>query len=165
MTQRSTLAIRVSALAVGAWFRDGFASRGFGEQADPFAHLAAQAIEVHQIQTLLIDEVGCAGGQGVERGFGPFLCIGGEHDDPQFGSPDQQLPQHLQSVGPLHLDIQRHDIGIGLGDQRERLLPGRGLAHDLDAGGGGQHFAEGFANERRIINYEDPDHAIADFRR
>jgi len=47
-----------------------------------------------------------------------------------------QYPCRFESVDARHADVHEHDVGPDIAGQLHRLVPVRGLAHDLKLVGG-----------------------------
>ena len=63
----------------------------------------------------------------------------------------------LESVDPGHADVDQHEVGIELPRERERLLPGAGLAQVLEAVGRLDHLPCGLAEHGLVVDRHHPD--------
>ncbi len=68
-----------------------------------------------------------------------------------------EAARRLESVDPGHADVDQHEVGIELARERERLLPGAGLAQVLEAVGRLDHLPCGLAEHGLVVDRHHPD--------
>ena len=69
----------------------------------------------------------------LKRGLHELGVRGGrEHHDLHGGVPRAQLIETGEPVHVRHADVEKHEVGIGLRDERKHLRARLRLAHDLE---------------------------------
>jgi hypothetical protein len=56
----------------------------------------------------------------------------GQCEEALGGPPERDLADHLHAAAARHLDVEQHDVGLGLEHEPHRVLDGRGVAAHLD---------------------------------
>lgn len=109
-------------------------------------------------QDVLDQETGGAGAQRVEDVL--VHAVVGQHDDVYVGQGRVRgdAPGRLDAVHDGHLDVDESDVGQPLLGEREALLAVGGLGHHLDVVLEVEQRAEAAADERLVIDQQDPDH-------
>ena len=69
----------------------------------------------------------------------------------------RQRREHAEAVEVRHHQIERHHVGLELGDLLERLEPVARDADDLDPRARRQRLAQHLARERRVVDDQHPD--------
>ena len=73
----------------------------------------------------------------------------------------EDLCRRSEAVHDRHPDVHEHDVRAGPGHHLEPLTSVSGLADDIDVGLRGEQHADAGAEQRLIVDEDDPDHAIS----
>ena len=84
-------------------------------------------------------------------------ALGRDQHDSGSGMCGAEAARRLESVDPGHADVDQHEVGIELARERERLLPGAGLAQVLEAVGRLDHLPCGLAEHGLVVDRHHPD--------
>ena len=70
----------------------------------------------------------------------------------------EQPAQCGEAVHPFHCHVERHHVGVGVGDEPQRFLGAPGLAHHANVGSACKAPAKGLTHEGGVVDDEDADH-------
>jgi hypothetical protein len=82
--------------------------------------------------------------------------VGGEHQHPRRFRSGAQLPGGVDSVEAGHAQVHQDQVGPQLDDPGEGLVPVGSLAHDLEVGLLAEHRDQSSANDRVVVDHEEP---------
>jgi hypothetical protein len=120
--------------------------------------LPPQRVQIHDVEGGLVDELHGARRQRVHRGLGSLPGVDREHDDLEPGLPAQQSAQHLDPVHARHRHVQRDQVGVGAGNQLQRLQAVGRLADHPEPRLGVEDPRQCPPHEGGIVHHEDADH-------
>jgi NTE family protein len=110
---------------------------------------------------VLHQEPGRAGLQRVEHVLVQAV-VGEDHD---VGAGESGIrrdpPGRLDAVHPRHLDVDQRDVGQVVPGLPDAFLAVRGLRHDLDVVLGVEQRPETAADQRLVVDEQNPDHGCA----
>ena len=81
------------------------------------------------------------------------LRVGGHHDHLGVDAQVARLAQHLAPVEPRHLQVEQHDVHVGLLEHGDAFLTSRSLGHSIT--GAGQLLAHEGAEVGIIVDDEN----------
>ena len=88
---------------------------------------------------------------------GSVEALGRDEHDSGSGKCGAEAARRLESVDPGHADVDQHEVGIELPHERERLLPGAGLAQVHEAVGRLDHLPCGLTEHGLVVDRHHPD--------